>query len=92
MYRPTILPRAEALEWWRDDRRAVPGPLSAVGLNQIECRLCLAEVQAGEAPAPPWSQCLKLRLESLWPSAVDHLLRHHGVRIEPDTCPTDASG
>lgn len=82
MYRPTTLPRAEALAWWRDDRCADHSPRSAVGINEVECRLCLAE-----AGAPRWSVGFKIRLRSLWPSALDHLLRQHGVVIEPAECP-----
>lgn len=89
MYRPTVLPRAEALSWWRDDRKPVMAATSAVGLNEVECSLCLAEVRAGEAPAPPWSANGKLRLELLWPRVVDHLIKHHGVVIEPAECPSD---
>lgn len=90
IYRPTVLPREQCAGWWRDDRAARTGATQThIGLNEVECRLCLQEIQDKEpdAPASVWSSSARIPLKTLWPALLVHLLQVHGVVLDDRTCP-----
>lgn len=84
VYRPTELARDRALSWWITSEPSVP--------NEIECKLCLDEImaRADGAPDAVWSANAKRSFPfgRLWAKSLDHLLRRHGVVIEPSGVPS----
>lgn len=90
IYRPTVLPVAQCANWWRDDRPREQGATKThVGVSEVECVLCLAEIAGNEpeAPAKIWNEAARLPLKTLWSALLVHLITVHGVVPDDASCP-----